>query len=201
MTVSKRRRHGLLLVAVLMVVFTFGGIALASSGGHGEDGEAHGPKGWVATDTYRVMNFIALAVGLFFLLKKPVAQMLKSRIDGIRDQLDELEAKKEAAEKKLAEYDERLSLLDKEAENIIAEYVRQGNDAKARILKEAENAAERLEEQARRNIEHEFEQARLNLQKEIMEKALVKAEEIIRERITTDDQEKLIDEYLEKVVV
>lgn len=187
------------LVVLLMIVFSFAGIATAASGGG--HGEAAGPKGWVATDTYRVMNFVALAVGLFFLLRKPVSQMLKSRIDGIREQLDELEAKKKAAEKKLAEYDERLSQLDKEAEKIIAEYTRQGNEAKARILQEAENAAERLEEQARRNIEHEFNQARLKLQQEIMEKALVKAEEIIRERITPDDQEKLVDEYIEKVVV
>lgn len=187
------------LIIVMLTVILSAGVAFASSGGgHGEDAE---PKGWVATDTYRVMNFVALAVGLFFLLRKPVGQMLKSRIDGIEEQLSDLEAKKQAAEKKLAEYDERLSRLDAEAENIVAEYVRQGNEAKVRILKEAEKAAERLEEQARRNIEHEFNQARSKLQAEVMEKALAKAEDIIRERITQADQENLIDEYLEKVVV
>ncbi len=34
----------------------------------------------------------------------------------------------------------------------------------------------------------------------ILEKALLKAEEIIQERITDEDQDRLVDEYLEKVV-
>ena len=49
-------------------------------------------------------------------------------------------------------------------------------------------------------IEHEFKQAKLELQEDILEKALVKAQEIINTKITTADQDKLIDEYLEKVV-
>jgi F-type H+-transporting ATPase subunit b len=57
-----------------------------------------------------------------------------------------------------------------------------------------------LEEQARRNIDHEFQQAKLELQREIMEKALQKSEEILKNKITAKDQEKLVDEYLKKVV-
>ncbi len=184
------------VVAVSLILA--GGVLAASGGGHGESGS--GSPGWMATDWYRVMNFGALVIGLFFLLKKPVSQMLNSRIDGIREQLSELETKKKAAEKKLAEYDERLSAMDREAQKIIAEYTRQGNEAKARILAEAEKAAARLEEQAHRNIEHEFSQTKLKLQAEVLEKALIKAEEIIKSKITSADQEKLVDEYLEKVV-
>ncbi len=167
---------------------------------HGEDhGEAHG-KGWVATDTYRVMNFAVLAIGLFILLRKPVAQALNSRIEGIKDQLEELENKKAAAEAELAKYEDKLSKLESEAEAIIEDYKRQGEEAKARILKEAESAADKLEEQAKRNIEHEFEQAKNNLKAEVLEKAMEKAEEMIRSRISPDDQERLVDEYLDKVV-
>jgi F-type H+-transporting ATPase subunit b len=179
----------------VLLFFCVGGIAIASGGGH----EA-ASKGWVSTDTYRVMNFAVLAIALFFILRKPLSQALNSRIDGIRDQLKDLEMKKNAAEKKLAEYNEKLSHLDQEAEKIVAEYVRQGDEARARILKEAESAAEKLEAQAMRTIEHEFEQAKLQLHEEIMEKALVKAENILKAQITGDDQDRLVDEYLEKVV-
>ena len=167
---------------------------------HGEDhGEAHG-KGWVATDTYRVMNFAVLAIGLFILLRKPVAQALNSRIDGIKDQLEELESKKKAAEAELAKYEDKLSKLESEADTIIEDYKRQGEEAKARILKEAESAADKLEEQAKRNIEHEFEQAKNKLKAEVLEQAMEKAEEMIKSRISPDDQERLVDEYLDKVV-
>ena len=165
-------------------------------GGHGEAGA----KGWVATDTYRVMNFAVLAIGLFLVLKKPVSQALGGRIQGIKEQLAELEEKKKEAEARLAEYDAKLADLDKESEAMLAEYVKQGEDAKARILKEAEAAAERLKEQASKNIEHEFLQAKTELKTIIVEKALAKAEAIIKEKINSEDQDKLVDEYLEKVV-
>jgi len=146
------------------------------------------------------MNFSVLAIGLFLLLRKPISQALNGRIKGIKEQLSELEEKKEAAEKKLAEYNERFLKLDKEAEQIVAEYIKQGNEAKARILKEAESAAVKLEEQAKKNIENEFKKAKSKLQEEILEQALVKAEEIIKSKIDTKDQDRLVDEYLEKVV-
>ena len=187
----------LILFAAALLVCNIGA-ALASGGedGHGEAA----PKGWVATDTYRVMNFSVLFIALFFLLKKPVSNALNARITGIKEQLEELEAKKTEAEKQLAEYNERLSLLDKEAEGLIAEYIKQGEEAKVRIIEAAESTAEKLEEQAKRHIEHEFEQAREELQTEIMQKALVKAEEIITTKISNEDQDRLVDEYLEKVV-
>ncbi|MDO9110263.1 MAG: ATP synthase F0 subunit B [Desulfatirhabdiaceae bacterium] len=193
----KGRRRGLLL-AMSMLALLCGGLAFASSGG-----DAHGEvkaKGWLATDTYRVLNFAVLAGGLVFLLRKPVAQALGSRIKGIQAQLEDLEAKKAEAEKVLSEYNAKISRLSQESEGIVAEYIRQGNEAKVRILKEAEASAYKLEEQARRNIENEFEVAKLRLQQDIFEKAMIKAEEIIKKNITADDQNRLVDEYLDKVV-
>ncbi len=193
--VKKQSRCGVRLTLLLMALLLLFGVGVAfGSGGEG------GPKGWVPTDTYRVMNFAVLAIGLFFVLKKPVSQALGGRIQGIRDQLEELEAKKKEAEDTLAEYGRKFATLDKEAEDLMAEYIKQGEEAKERILKEAESAAEKLKEQAGRNIEHEFKQARQKLQADIAEKALAKAEAMIKEKITDDDQEKLVDEYLEKVV-
>jgi len=198
----KGRRRGLLL-AMSMLVLLWGGLAFASSGGNAHEGDAHGEvkaKGWVATDTYRVLNFAVLAGALVFLLRKPLSQALDSRIKGIRAQLEDLEAKKAEAEKVLSEYNAKIARLSQESEGIVAEYVRQGNEAKVRILKEAELSAYKLEEQARRNIENEFEVAKLRLQQDIFEKAMIKAEEIIKKNITADDQNRLVDEYLDKVV-
>jgi F-type H+-transporting ATPase subunit b len=197
----KGRRRGLLL-AMSMLVLLWGGLAFASSGGDAH-GDAHGEvkaKGWVSTDTYRVLNFAVLAGALVFLLRKPLSQALDSRIKGIQAQLEDLEAKKADAEKILSEYNAKIARLSQESEGIVAEYIRQGNEAKARILKEAEVSAYKLEEQARRNIENEFEVAKQRLQHDIFEKAMIKAEEIIKKNITADDQNRLVDEYLDKVV-
>lgn len=183
----------LFFVLLLLGVFSIS-TALGASGGEG------GTKGWVSTDWFRVMNFAVLVIVLVYLLRKPLSQALNSRIKGIKDELEDLEARKNDAEKKLAEYNQRLAQLEKEAATIVEEYIRQGNEAKARILKEAESSAEKLKAQARRNIEHEFEQAKLKLQEEIFETSLEKAEEIIINKFSEEDQDRIVDEYLKKVV-
>ena len=66
------------LVALLMTL----GVLVGS-------GTAFAAKGWVATDTYRVMNFSVLFIALFFLLKKPVSNALNARINGIKEQLED----------------------------------------------------------------------------------------------------------------
>jgi F-type H+-transporting ATPase subunit b len=201
---GKGRSKGVFAIRVLVCLMLLAaavampGTILASGGEHGAEAAA---KGWESTDWYRVMNFAVLAVLLFLVVRKPAARALNGRIKTIASELDELESRKAGVEKQLAEYNNRLALLDHEAEQIIAEYIRQGEEAKARILKEAQASAEKLEEQAQKNIEHEFTQAKNVLQKAVMEKALAKAEEIIKTRISGEDQERLVDEYLNKVVV
>ena len=198
----KIRKLSMALAAILIIVFiTICPPVMASGGGdgHGSEGGEHA-TGWADTDWFRVLNFAVLATALFFLAKKPVSQMLNARIAGIKEQLNELEEKKAEAEKELAQYNEKLTQLTQEAEKIVDEYIRQGNEAKERILKEAETSAEKLEEKAKKNIEHEFKQARLALQAEIIEKALEKAEADIISKISSEDQDRLVDEYLEKVV-
>lgn len=188
-----RKRCAFLVLFLSFLLFFSAGIGLCSSGGGGT-------AGWAPTDTYRVMNFAALAIGLFILLRKPASNALGDRIKGIKEQLSELEAQKADAEKIIAQCNDKVSKLDKEAEKIIAEYLKQGEEAKTRILDAASASALKLEEQARRNIEHEFKQARLKLQEDVIIKALGKAEEIIKNKITGKDQEKLVSEYLGKVV-
>jgi len=187
-------RRGAASLAVLVALTGAAGLAWPAAGGEA----AHG--GFTPTDWFRVMNFVVLASVLFFLLRKPIPRALNSRIRGIEDQLRDLEAKKSEAEKQLAEYNQKLSAMEKEFERIVTDYVRQGQEVKARILKEAESAAEKLQVQARRNIEHEFEQTKAQLQREIFEKALAKAEELLKQHITDQDQTQLDEEYLQKVV-
>ncbi len=190
---SKKHRKILigLLVALLFLSFE---ATMAASGGDS------GSKGWGNLDWYRLMNFVVLAAALVFILRKPVSQALGSRIKGIQEQLESLEIQRDEAEKKLAQYNEKLSQLETEAAKIVDAYIKQGNEAKAKILKEAEQTAEKLRAQARRNIEHEFDKAKQKLQQEVVESSLQKAEESLKKEITAQDQDKLIDEYINKVV-
>ena len=189
--------HRLLSAVFLLgiLVLTLGvDAALAASGG---EQVSH----WQKTDTYRIMNFLVLAAIVFFLIRKPAAQFLGDRIKGIQEQIKELEQKKIEAENKLAEYSQRLAELSSESDRIIEDYRRQGEGIRDNILKEASSAAAKLESQAKKNIEYEFKKVRLELEAEIMEKAISRAEDILAKNITDKDEERLVGEYLDKVVI
>ena len=190
---AKKITAAIFILALAFSMFSISTVMASSGGGEGA-------KGWVSTDTFRVLNFLVLVIGLVYILRKPLSQALGSRIKGIKEQLEDLETRKAEAERKLAEYKDKLAQLEKEAEKLIDDYIKQGHEAKSRILKEAEASAEKLKAQARRNIEHEFEQAKLKLQEDIFVSSLQKAEQIIKNKITADDQDRIVDEYLKKVV-
>jgi F-type H+-transporting ATPase subunit b len=177
-----------------VLIFAGCGAVIAATGGH------DAPKGWVATDWYKVLNFVILVVVLVWVGKKPVKEFFSSRKKEIQEELAGLEQKKKDAERKLAEYEARFKNLDAESKHIVEDYVKQGEKAKVRILEEARAQAAKLEEMAKRNIQQEFKSAKTQLQAQISEMAMEKAEILIKESISPDDQDKLVHEYLKKVV-
>lgn len=177
-----------------MMVFTSTAMVWAAAAG----GEVH--NSWLAVDTWKTLNFAVLAIALFFLGRKPAKTFFSSRRKQISDEIKDLEQKKADAEKQLAEYQARFKNLDQESKQILEDYIKQGEKAKERIIAQAEAQAAKLEDMAKRNIEQEFKAARLQLQQDIAELAIEQAEAVIRESISSDDQDKLVDDYLKKVV-
>ncbi|MGD8837137.1 MAG: ATP synthase F0 subunit B, partial [Desulfobacteraceae bacterium] len=131
---GKFKKRSAWAVTVIVAVIFVMGLAPAFGSGGGEGGHEAESKPWMKTDTAKVLNFAVLAIGLFLVLRKPVSQALSDRIKGIKEELEELEGRKAEVEKQLHQYNTKLATLDKEAEQVIAEYIRQGEEAKARIL-------------------------------------------------------------------
>lgn len=167
--------------------------AMAAGGG----GEVH--NYWLTIDTWKALNFGILAVAGFLIARKPVAQFFSSRAKDIEEELNELEQKKADAEKKLAEYEARFRNLEQESKQIVEDYIKQGEEAKKRIIAEAGAQADKLEDMAKRNIDQEFKAAKAALQQEIAEMAMDRAEGVIKKSIKAADQDRLVDQYLKKV--
>ncbi|MBU1342965.1 MAG: ATP synthase F0 subunit B [Proteobacteria bacterium] len=192
------RKKELLQGALLIVTFVFAVCGFAWASSEGGQGEVH--NAWLLNDWWKVLNFGILAVAGFFIARKPVAEFFSSRAKSIEDEIKSLEQKKADAQKKLAEYQAKFKNLDQESKQIVEDYIKQGEEAKTRILAEAEAQAEKLEEMAKRSIEQEFKSAKAKLQQDIVEKAMEKAEEVIKASISPEDQDQLVDQYLKKVV-
>lgn len=147
----------------------------------------------------RVMNFAVMAGVLFFVLRKPVGQLLGKRTKDIQDELADLEAQRDEARKEFAEMERRLKDAEGEREKILQDFRSQGEKEKAQIIENANNMAERIKAQAQFAIEQETDLAKTELKREVAELSAALAEDLLKQNINAEDQNRLVDEYLTKV--
>jgi F-type H+-transporting ATPase subunit b len=179
-----------LSAAALMVLGA--GLALASEGGH----HVTQPN---MDLVYRLMNFGVMAVVLVVLLRKPLKSALSGRIEDIKTELAELESKKAQAQAELAEVTKRVADAQGERDAIVAEFTAQGEREKAKILEAAQSLAARIKAQAQFTIEQETAAAKADLRREVAELSAALAEDLLKQKITAEDQTRLVEEYLAKV--
>ncbi len=184
----------------------------AADGAHGvsaEDADAeegsHGAVGGSLSAAklkdlfWRVINFIALMIILVKFGAKPIGSALAGRQKKIRDELAELEARKAEAETSYREFEAKLSTVEKDIDRIVEKAVAQAEVEKTKIIEKAEQSAEDIKRQAQLSIQNEIMEARRMLKNDVADQAAVMAEELIIKNLTSDDQVKIIEEYLDKV--
>ena len=97
---------------------------------------------------FKAINFSILVGGLFFILRKPIAQALRDRHEGVRKALEDARKAKEEADAKAAEYAQRVANLDQEVEEIRSQVQAEAERQKEQILADAKAAAESIRRQA-----------------------------------------------------
>jgi len=177
-------------------------LALASGGGEAAaHGEAHGITPAKMSDfIWRTVNFLVFAGILIKLVAKPAKQFFAQRSADIGETFEDLEAKKAEAEAALVAAQERLAQVDAEREKLMEQFMAEGEAEKEKIIQKAEMVAARIKEMAALSIDQEIKKSAQELKKEVAEQATQMAEELIRKEITPTDQNKLVEEYLQKVV-
>ena len=175
-----------------LFILTVTSLAFASGGG-----EEHTPL-WKEY-MWKILNFLLLFIVLYKFAKKPFADFLQKRSETIAKTLQEAKAAREAAEKALREVEGRLKTKDAEIEAIIAAAKRSGELERNTIIEESARLKEKIVEQAKTNIEFELKQAKEIIKAEAVELAMELAEKKLREKLTKDEQEKLLDDSLVKI--
>lgn len=168
---------------------------LVWAGPAGASSEGASPLAFV----WQTLNFVLLVAVLFFVARKPVREFLASRRAAIRDDLDTSAELLAEAEARLGEWKERTTRLDAELASIRDTSRRLAEEEHTRILAQARAAAERIRRDAGMAAEREAVQAREALRAEAAELAVELAGRILREGVGPDDQQRLFDEFLERV--
>ncbi len=148
---------------------------------------------------WRVMNF---AVLMFILIKfgaKPIGAALSGRREQIKEEIEDLENKRGEAEKSYKEFESKLAGMEGEIDTIVEKAVAQAEIEKEKIIESAHKAAEDIKRQAEMAIQNEIVTVRRSLKNEMADQATTMAEEIIIKNLTPEDQNKIIEDYLNKV--
>ena len=186
--------------AVLAAALVVSSVAFANEGA--AEG-AHSVFTYANVKDYalRMLNFAIFAFILYKFAGSKIKDFFVGRRDGIKQDLDSLETRKVEAAKKLKEVEASIANLAKEKQQILDDAKAQGEAIKAAIIEKAKHDAEALTEQAKRTASNEAQAAIETIRAEMADMVVAAAEKAITEKLSAKDHDKLVDDYLTKVVL
>jgi len=142
------------------------------------------------------LNFGILVALFLKFARKPLMDFLrgvhdkfKEEIDGVKEQHSEVKGNMDSEEAKLTEIQQHL-------EEIRARIIEMGEKEKQKIIEQAKVAAEKMIEDARAYASFQMTRARKQLTDEMVDMAISKVEERLKEEISPEDNEKLVNDFL-----
>lgn len=145
---------------------------------------------------FQLLNTAVLCFILAKLLYKPVKKFLADRKEKIANQIDSAQAKLEEAEKLKAEYELKISGIEKERDEILEQARSKGKKREEQIIAEAKEEAETLKSRAMLDIQREQEKAKDEIKKQIIEVSSLVASRFIAASMDDAAQDKLVDEVI-----
>ncbi len=147
----------------------------------------------------RVLNFLIVALGLFFILRKPLRMLMAKRREGIESAIKEAEEARAEAKRLREDYERRTAELGKELEAMKAQAKSDQEALRARLLKEGTESAERILDHARLTIDQETKKAEQQLRSRAALLALELAEKSLERELGPEDQRRFLRDYIHKV--
>ncbi len=159
-------------------------------------GTAEAAGGETGLAFWPVFNFLLLMGLLAFALRKPIGVYLKTRHEGVKEEVAKAEAVRLEAEELKTKYQQKLSSLDEEVDKILNEARKMGEQERKKILDRAERLAEKIREDA--IIAAEKEKGRLirKLEQKTLSGASVEAAKMLKNKATQADHQAFVQELI-----
>lgn len=157
-----------------------------------------GSESWLDW-VFKIINFGVLVGLLIKFAGKPLKNYLASRHKTIKQKFEDAERALKEAEALKAQYEEKLSKLDKEIDAFKKSVMEETEREKQKILAEAHQFAARIKEQARLTYEQEAKEIMGRIKEEIAKMTMERTEKLLRERFSKSDHMRMVDEFIEKI--
>ncbi|MFO0644834.1 MAG: ATP synthase F0 subunit B [Polyangiales bacterium] len=158
-------------------------------------GEIKGPPPFIGP----LINFAILVVLGYMAVKRQVNPALNARRAAVETEIAEAKRLHDEAQALHREYSDRLENLKGEVAALKADFVKQGEAERDRIIAEAQARGEKMRAEGVMVIEQEMRSLREELRREAVLAAVSAAEETVRKNVTPADQTRLVDEFVQAI--
>ena len=148
---------------------------------------------------FPTINFVILFVTLFILLRKPVGTYFETRRGAIRTDLEEAAKLKSDAEAHFARWQRKLDDLQDELDGIRNMSRERADAERESLLEDARRSADRIRQDAAAAVDQEVRRARATLHDEASKLAVELAAGILREQVTEQDRDRLLEEFIGRI--
>lgn len=145
---------------------------------------------------WTVVNLIVLFLLLKKFLWKPVTDLMESRQEEVKHNLDAAEAQRAQAEASREEYDARLSQAGREADHLVHQARERGNQEYQAILSAAQSDAKDLMTRTQAQLEADRASMLAGARKEVATLALLAAAQVTGRKLDSDDDRAMVDKFL-----
>jgi F-type H+-transporting ATPase subunit b len=146
-----------------------------------------------------LLNFGLLVFIVVKFGRKPLRDALVKRKETIVRELEDAKRLREAAEKRLAEYEAKLGKIHEDLERVRRDFREQGELDKQRIVAEAKERRDRMKRDAEVLLSQEVKQMRQELVVEVVQKATKLATELLGKEMTLGDHDRFAEMFLNEL--
>ncbi len=189
----RRTRRWALVLSLIALLFVVAPVLVGSAAAAGTEGEHHEES--LGAFLSRVVNSALLFGGIYYLVRKPLAEHLARRSAQITADLATARETNATATIRLQEIEGRLRQLPAELDELRRRGAEEIAAEQERIREQAAHERERLLEQTRREIDRRLRTARRELGELTAHLAVDVARARLAAQMTADDQYRLIDRY------
>ena len=154
-------------------------------------------------DVYEMVIQIVATILLILVVKyffwEKVTDFIESRKAVIDKELTEAAEKNEEAKLLRQEAEEAFNQMKQEARSVLEDAKSRGEDTKREIIAKAKDEANEIKKNAKKDLEQDIEIARTKMRNEIISVASLLAEKVVRQEISEQTFNALINETIKSV--
>jgi F-type H+-transporting ATPase subunit b len=141
-------------------------------------------------------NFLLFFVFLFFVARKPISEVLRQRQAQVKQDIDDANASRKAAQERFDGLEARLARFEQELGEMKAVAKAAADRDTALHRKHTAEEIERLKDQATRAIREEGVRAHRKLREQVVDLAIHAATDTLRGKLSATDHTRLNNEFL-----